>query len=185
MSEFCCASDTLPLGRGSIALGFVQMRSKGIGMRIAFRTALGLMVFGAVTASAMQIDHDWAATTAESLFNLPHDYVWFQESQGKQTRLEVSFDELQVRIQRKDQIIRAVVQQRLSLRAAVKEFLAASQDCWYDWDYQASTHPDWSRQKRCAQIIVESVALMMLDDNQISVEMTQALDTALREWADD
>jgi hypothetical protein len=153
-------------------------------MRIALRCVVSGLVFAAATVAALHIDPGWAATTTASMFTLPQTYLRLEEANEKKCGLDDSFQDLQARIERKKQIVQAVREQRLPLRAAVKEFLAASQDCWYEWDYEIQTHPEWSKEKRCAQIIVDSVSLAMEDDRQFSVGTLQALETELVDWAD-
>jgi hypothetical protein len=152
-------------------------------MQIALRCVVGGLVFGAATVAALHIDRGWAATAAANMLTLPQNYFRLEQANEKRCGLDDSFHDLQARIERKKLIVQAVREQRLPLRAAVKEFLVVSQDCWYEWDYEIQTHPEWSKEKRCAQIILDSVGLAMEDDGHFSVATLQALETELDDWA--
>ena len=153
-------------------------------MQIAFRIVISTLVFGAAAVGALQFDTSWAATAVQCTLTLPQDYLRWQQVKRQDVRVTDSFHDTQARIERKNQIIRAVREQRLSLRSAVKEFLAVSQDCWYEWDYQTEAHPEWSKEKRCAQIIVDSIGLTMPEEEQASAATLQLLETELVAWTD-
>jgi hypothetical protein len=151
-------------------------------MQTALRWVIGGMIFGTATIGAMQIDRTWATTTARGLLALPQNYFRLELANEEQGRLADSFEELQARVARKRQIVRAVGQGSLPLRCAVQEFLAVSQNCSYEWNYPRYDHPEWSKEKCCAQVIVDSVSVLMEIEELPWGDELQALQTELADW---
>jgi hypothetical protein len=153
-------------------------------MQTVLRWVVGGMTLVTAMIGALQIDRTWASTTALGLLALPQNYFNLELANQEQGRLTDSFQDLQARVARKSQIVRAVGQGRLSLRCAVKEFLAVSQDCNYEWDYPSEAHPEWSKEKCCAQIIVDSVSVLIETEDLPWGDQLQVLQTELADWMD-
>jgi hypothetical protein len=153
-------------------------------MQTVLRWVIGGMIFGTAMIGALQIDRTWATTTAQGLLALPQNYFRLELANQEHGRLADSFEDLQGRVARKRQIVRAVGQGSLPLRCAVKEFLTVSQNCGYEWDYPSDDHPEWSKEKCCAQVIVDSVGLLMQDEKQAWDEELQVLEKELIDWMD-
>jgi hypothetical protein len=153
-------------------------------MQTVLRWVVGGMTLVTAMIGALQIDRTWASTTAQGLLALPQNYFRLELANEEHGRLAESFEDLQARVARKRQIVRAVGQGSLPLRCAVKEFLAVSQNCGYDWDYPSVDHPEWSKEKCCAQIIVDSVSVLIETENLPWGDQLQALETELVDWMD-
>jgi hypothetical protein len=154
-------------------------------MRIELRLVFSVMLVVAVTVGILQIDPTWAASAARNIASLPQNWLWLREVSNEQSRVGDLCQQMQARVARKNEIIQAVRERRLSLHAAVAQFLEASQNCWYEWDYESEEHPEWSRQKRCAQIIVDSVGIFMEADKSGPDETLHDLQAEVVAWTDD
>jgi hypothetical protein len=135
-------------------------------------TCVGLL--GGLTALALQLDNDWAGQVRDC-FSVPRNLVLLQDESVRSDELERKQEGVTRVIARKDEIARAVIAGRLSLREAAALFREAGAGVPYDWDTALTTHPEWSLERRCCQYVISTVEYQLRCEDRDPRPVVEAL----------
>jgi hypothetical protein len=139
------------------------------------RRFLALLTNTALSAIAIGLCCASSSESLNEVVSLPGCCWWLWQAPDKDAQVEAQMRDLRRRRASTEAIGEAVLAGRLPLGDAVAEMAKVMRDYHDFWREAGRLHPEWSRERWCASLVIELVADLLRAEGKDPAAATRAL----------
>lgn len=133
-------------------------------------------ILTAMTAILARMDPEEYTQLAAGFLELPHNCFVYADETQRSDSIAGEKQAVTERVQAKKQLVRDVLEGKVSLRQAAEHYGELCRDIAYAWDCFGKDHPNWSEEMRNMQRVIDEVKYLLLDEGQDPTEAVARLE---------